>query len=108
MKNCFNIKNRMSSLITMSADSQNSLKDLLPPPAAELLAKMASPRLIKTHLPIKLMPHDALQKGCKIVYVARNPKDVLVSLYHFSRNLGFMYEGNFEQFVDYFMDDLSI
>lgn len=83
------------------------MKDTLPPPAPETLVKMTSQRLIKTHLPIKLLPHDALDKGCKIVYVARNPKDVLVSLYYFTRNPGFSFNGNFEQLLEYFMDDLS-
>lgn len=85
----------------------NALKDIMPPPAPEALGKMMSQRLIKTHLPIKMMPHDTLDKGCKIVYVARNPKDVAVSLYYFAKNPGFMFDGNFEQFLEYFMDDLG-
>lgn len=84
-----------------------ALREVLPPPAPQLLAKMTSQRLIKTHLPIKMLPYDVLDKRCKIVYVARNPKDVIVSSYHFTKGPGFGYNGNFEQFVDYFMDDLS-
>ncbi|KAG4068854.1 hypothetical protein HA402_005002 [Bradysia odoriphaga] len=81
------------------------LKQILPP-APKLLAEMTSQRLIKTHFPIKLMPHDVLAKGCKIVYVARCPRDVLVSLFHFSKVAGYSYVGNFEEFVDFFMKDL--
>lgn len=74
--------------------------------AFEDLSKMTTPRLIKTHLPIKLIPKDALDKHCKIVYVARNPKDVIVSLFHFVSNPLYMFEGNFQQLLEFFMDDL--
>lgn len=90
-----------------SSTEIDTLKDWLPPPELELLAEMTSQRLIKTHLPIMLMPHDALDKRCKIVYVARNPKDVIVSLFHFSKNPLIMYEGTFQQFLDFFMENLS-
>lgn len=42
----------------------------------------------------------------KVVYVARNPKDVIVSYYHYHRLLEFHhYTGNLEAFADYFMTD---
>ncbi|XP_069830984.1 amine sulfotransferase-like isoform X2 [Dendropsophus ebraccatus] len=42
-----------------------------------------SPRLFTTHLPYYLMPRDLRFRTGKMIYVSRNPKDVLVSFYHF-------------------------
>ncbi|CAH0548835.1 unnamed protein product [Brassicogethes aeneus] len=42
-------------------------------------------RFVKTHLPISLLPRDLLKSGCKIIYVARSPKDMMVSRYYHNR-----------------------
>ncbi|KAI9553518.1 hypothetical protein GHT06_021436 [Daphnia sinensis] len=71
----------------------------------EQIDQMAGPRVIKSHLPLYLLNPSVLNTS-KVVYVARNPKDVIVSYYHYHRLLEFHhYTGNLEAFADYFMTD---
>ncbi|XP_067381834.1 cytosolic sulfotransferase 3-like isoform X2 [Channa argus] len=44
-----------------------------------------SPRIYKTHFPVQFVPKSFWEQNCRIVYVARNPKDNAVSLFHFDR-----------------------
>lgn len=61
-----------------------------------------SPRIIKTHLHVNLLPKQIWTVKPKIIYVTRNPKDVAVSFYHHYRNIQ-GYEGNFDNFMDAFL-----
>uniref|UniRef100_A0A1A9WEK8 Sulfotransferase domain-containing protein n=1 Tax=Glossina brevipalpis TaxID=37001 RepID=A0A1A9WEK8_9MUSC len=75
---------------------------LLPPGSTTLdplmlTEKLDDPRLIKSHMPANLLPSQIWQKKQKIIYVARNVKDVIVSSYHFAQNG--MWKGN--SIVDY-------
>ncbi|KAG0721578.1 Sulfotransferase 1A4 [Chionoecetes opilio] len=63
-----------------------------------------SPRSFKSHLPLSLLPSNLLATT-KTVYLARNPKDVVLSYLHHSRIFrNHAYVGTLEQFVQYFLD----
>ncbi|NXX40386.1 ST1C1 Sulfotransferase, partial [Tricholaema leucomelas] len=79
----------------------------IPEPSAlrlELAEAMPSPRTIKTHLPVQLVPPSFWEQNCKVIYVARNAKDNLVSYYHFHRmNKALPEPGTWEEFMEKFM-----
>lgn len=71
----------------------------------QLSEALPEPRTIKTHLPLSLFA-PSLLKTAKVIYVARHPKDVLVSYYHHVQLFKAMtYVGTFDQFVEYFLND---
>ncbi|XP_015434268.1 PREDICTED: LOW QUALITY PROTEIN: sulfotransferase 4A1-like [Dufourea novaeangliae] len=76
-------------------------------PGYEVLTNIPSPRFIKSHFPFSLLP-EILDSGCKVVYVARNPKDVAVSWYYWSKGIKTQgYLGDFAMFWNYFQNDLT-
>ncbi|KAL8176879.1 UNVERIFIED_CONTAM: hypothetical protein K2H54_039734 [Gekko kuhli] len=75
------------------------------PAGVDLLMSAPSPRAIKTHLPFQLLPKSFLEKDCKIIYVARNAKDNLVSYYFFDQmNLVQPDPGPWDGYVKKFME----
>ncbi|PIA63210.1 hypothetical protein AQUCO_00200909v1 [Aquilegia coerulea] len=55
-------------------------------PTADL-SGIPSPRIFHSHLPYHALPDSIKNSKCKIVYIARNPKDTFVSLWHFLNGL---------------------
>lgn len=69
-----------------------------------------SPRLMKTHQPYHTIPKGASDAtACKYIYVARNPKDVVVSYYKFESKMAPLtgYSGPFEFFAKMFLEGKS-
>jgi len=65
-------------------------------------AQKATPHLMKTHLRIETFRSQIEAGKVKIIVVIRNPKDTLVSLYHFyrmNRNLG-KFTGTWDDFFE--------
>ena len=70
---------------------------------------LPSPRLLKSHLSYNNTPKSGSKdKQCKYIYIARNPKDVAVSFFHFTKTLSknplHGYNGPWEFFLKLFME----
>ncbi|XP_062955817.1 sulfotransferase 1A1 [Cynocephalus volans] len=74
------------------------------PTGLETLKDVPAPRLIKTHLPLALLPQTLLDQKVKVIYIARNAKDVAVSYYHFYRMAKVHPDpGTWDSFLEKFM-----
>ncbi|KAJ0679948.1 putative quercetin-3-sulfate 4'-sulfotransferase [Helianthus annuus] len=65
--------------------------------------------LVATHLPYNSLPESILSSNCKIVYIYRNIKDVIVSHYHFLREANKLplEDAPFEEAFDEFYEGVS-
>ncbi|XP_056400067.1 3-beta-hydroxysteroid sulfotransferase-like isoform X2 [Hyla sarda] len=71
--------------------------------AQEEIQKMESPRLLSSHLPHHIFAKSFFKSKAKIIYTVRNPKDIIVSLYHFTKILKiFQPTDDFQNFLDDF------
>lgn len=76
------------------------------PNGFEVFKGLSHPKLLKTHLRYEHLSSEA-QENLRYVYVVRNPKDTIVSYYHFYRaNQSFgKYTGDFTGFLKMFYDN---
>ncbi|KAM5227209.1 sulfotransferase 1A1-like [Ctenodactylus gundi] len=71
----------------------------------DTLKETSAPRLIKTHLPLSVLPKTLLDQKVKVIYVARNAKDVAVSYYYFYKMAKLHPDpGPWDSFLEEFMD----
>uniref|UniRef100_A0A453DRT4 Sulfotransferase n=1 Tax=Aegilops tauschii subsp. strangulata TaxID=200361 RepID=A0A453DRT4_AEGTS len=74
------------------------------------IGRLPDPRLFATHVPFVSLPRSVPGSGCKIVYVCRDPKDILVSQWKFSNKFRIR-DGleplSVEAAADFFCDGLS-
>lgn len=66
---------------------------------------LSSPRLFVSHLSETFIPQGLKNKKAKIIYVMRNPKDAMKSMYHFQAIVNLSQESpDFNHFFDKFVD----
>ncbi|XP_076444867.1 sulfotransferase 1C4-like [Babylonia areolata] len=76
-----------------------------PVPGHREITKMDSPRFIKTHVPFSLLPKQLEEKSPKVIYIARNPKDTVVSLLSFLQMTNyFTFTGTTHDFAELFVE----
>ncbi|XP_011883394.1 PREDICTED: sulfotransferase 4A1-like [Vollenhovia emeryi] len=73
--------------------------------SVEFVQSQSSPRFIKSHLPLELLP-NVVNSTCKIIYIARNPRDVVNSWYTFQKSI--CYQGSLAQFCGDFINNQTI
>ncbi|XP_060567602.1 sulfotransferase 1C2-like isoform X2 [Ruditapes philippinarum] len=98
-----------SMLVNQSADRVKLIKEtsMLEGVTQTMFDNVASPRVLNTHLPLRLLPKDILKMNSKIIFVQRNPKDICVSFYnHHKKIIEYDYDGKFENYVKRFLNGL--
>lgn len=65
----------------------------------QLAEMVASPRILRTHLPSDMAP---VHQKAKCIYISRNPLDTAVSMYHDIMSVN-EFDGRFDDFFDYFI-----
>jgi hypothetical protein len=76
------------------------------PRGQEELDTLPSPRIFKSHMPYHMaLGGDPATVPCRYIYIARNPKDVAVSYYHFESEQTWSgnYNGPWEHWLDLFL-----
>ncbi|KAM4651439.1 sulfotransferase 2B1-like [Discoglossus pictus] len=73
-------------------EGQSQIKDVL------------RPRVLTSHLPYHIFAKSYFTSKAKIIYVLRNPKDILVSLFHFAKIIcHYKDPGSFQEYLEDFL-----
>ncbi|XP_006868145.1 PREDICTED: bile salt sulfotransferase-like [Chrysochloris asiatica] len=71
---------------------------------AESIPKEQGPRMYSSHLPIQLFPKSLFVSKAKVIYLIRNPRDIITSGYHFFKALKTVKNPeSFEQYLEWFL-----
>ncbi|XP_072051232.1 sulfotransferase 1C2-like [Amphiura filiformis] len=74
-------------------------------PGYKHMEEWESPRVMMSHLMHRFLPPQIWEKKAKIIYVMRNPKDVLCSMYSFAYALMPDDKRDWNNYVEYFMGE---
>ncbi|KAG7471713.1 sulfotransferase 6B1 [Solea senegalensis] len=90
---------------TKSETKTPPLLEFSAPDCMKLMDEMPSPRLLGTHLHPDNIPNSFKEKKTKMLVVFRNPKDTLVSFFHFTNNNPVLPSGqSWESFYSHFLN----
>ncbi|XP_067668172.1 sulfotransferase 1B1-like [Haliotis asinina] len=69
------------------------------------IENLPPPRLLSTHLPLRMLPTQVVEKRLKCIQIRRNPKDACVSMYNNVKNMTLpkTYDGTFAEFTEAFL-----
>ncbi|XP_023934547.2 luciferin sulfotransferase [Bicyclus anynana] len=91
--------------VKVSEDNEDVVKNRLTTKTIENITEMPSPRFIKSHAPLSLLPPSLLENS-KVVYMMRDPRDVAVSYYHHHKLIKMMKpDQEFKPFWNYFISN---
>uniref|UniRef100_UPI003AAD93B0 amine sulfotransferase-like n=1 Tax=Centroberyx gerrardi TaxID=166262 RepID=UPI003AAD93B0 len=90
-------------------DRDNNYNKQRSPFLSQSYSTRPSPRLFCTHLQHHLAPKGLRERKAKVIYVMRNPKDVMVSYFHYS-NMVTQLESleNFDEMMDKFLGGQTV
>ena len=85
---------------------ENAYPEGNPPTGAQKLEKLEPPRFAKVHLGYDRVKKQVEEDKAKFVVVFRDPKDLIVSYYHYYRanKLMSFFEGDFHEFFNLFRE----
>ena len=102
-------------LVLMTENQGTSLRDSLHwvesswtyPRSEEDLRQASNPRIFKSHMPYDMgLGGNPARNACRYIYIARNPKDVITSYFHFEKEKSWSgyYEGDWDHWFEKFVN----